>query len=224
VSVLNLNARERLSIVAKATSGLSGTYRYQWRFNGVNIYGAVRQQLNISSVQLKHAGAYDVVVTNGSERATSKALQLKVRDLLRIVTQPQARLTVNPGQPIELSVATTWTEGVTYQWVKGIGRSSQVLAGQTGRTLRIERAAVTDEGVYMAVVTGPTGRLTSALSRVTVNKPVTIVSPRESFVQTATPGNTVEFRVEATGTGPFNYQWFPSTNPTLSAEWLRPTR
>ena len=221
-AVQTLNLRQRFKIVATPTSNLGGSYRYQWRFNGLNIYGAVRQQLDISSVQLKHAGVYDVVVSNGSERATSKAVQLKVRDVLRILTQPKATVTVNPGQPIELSVGTSWTDGATYQWVKGVGRATQVLAGKTGKTLRIDQAVPTDEGVYMVVVTGPSGSLSSALSRVTVNKPVTIISPKEATLQTTTPGSTVEFRVQATGTGPFTYQWLRNgapipggTNPVL---------
>ena len=58
--------------------GASGTppLTYQWRLNDTNLPGANSATLILPNVQLAQGGAYSVVVTNGSGRATSQSALL----------------------------------------------------------------------------------------------------------------------------------------------------
>ncbi|NBV33852.1 MAG: hypothetical protein EBR81_08740, partial [Proteobacteria bacterium] len=199
---LTLDQRARFRLTAQASDPAA---TYQWRFNGTPVYGATTPIFNVTSVSVKHAGRYDVIASNGTERVTSDAVVLKVNDPLMINKQPVAQ-TLNPGQALNLSVGVNLTSGVSFQWVKGVGRAAQILAGQTSSALRIDSVKTADEGIYMVLITGPNGRLTSTLAKVTVNKPVLIT--KQPTGQSLSPGNAVEFRVEVTGTGPFSYQWY----------------
>jgi hypothetical protein len=203
---LELALRSRLVLEIAATNG--GPFTYQWRFNGANIVGATARRFEVSSVQASHAGRYDVVVSGASDRLTSVAVTLSLRDALRITSQPTPKLTVNPGQPITLSVGVN-SPAVSYQWIKGVGRTSTSLSGGSSSTLTIPSAQESDEGTYSVIVTSATGqgRVSSAASRVTVNNPVVITQSPVGPVSAVVPGVDVNFSVKATGTGPLSYQW-----------------
>jgi hypothetical protein len=211
---LTKEPRQRLDLqaIVNGTSNGSGLL-YQWRFNGAPIRGAVTSTFSISSLSLTHSGSYDVVVSNGTERAISQTpCKLTVNAPWQIVTQPAATTLFNQGGTISLSVALTPSRtdlsNVKFQWLKGVGRAAQILADQTSATLTIPNAKLTDEGSYMVLITTPTGRLTSTLAHVYANYPVTIVKrdPDVSAIN-ATSGSSVSLRVDAIGTGPFTFQW-----------------
>jgi hypothetical protein len=213
---LILQPRSQVQLEVRATSAAAdGALRYQWRFNGVQIRGAVRSSLVLPAVLASQAGQYDVVVSNSRERVVSNVCTLRLEESYRIVTQPKALSVVNPGLPVELSVVVGPQAGATYQWVRGIGRASVVLADQKSATLRIASTTEKDEGVYLCVVNTPQGRLSSALARVTVNNPVTIT--QQPLGRVATPGTAVSFVAKATGTGPLVYQWQRNGEPVAGA-------
>jgi hypothetical protein len=208
--------RSQVQLEARATAAAAdGTLRYQWRFNGVHIRGAVRSSLVLPAVLASQAGQYDVVVSNSRERVVSNICTLRLEEPYRIVTQPKALSVVNPGLPVELSVVVGPQGGATYQWIRGIGRASVVLPEQKGATLRIASATEKDEGIYLCVVTTPQGRLSSTLARVMVNNPVTIT--QQPLGRVATPGTAVSFVAKATGTGPLVYQWQRNGEPVAGA-------
>jgi hypothetical protein len=60
------------SVVAVGTAPLT----YQWRFRGVNLPAATNLTLTLQNVQVTHAGAYDVVVSNAFSFATSEIAEL----------------------------------------------------------------------------------------------------------------------------------------------------
>jgi hypothetical protein len=214
---LRVEARARVSLEAKATGApADGLIRYQWRFNGTAIRGAVRPKFELSAAQIAHSGKYDVVVSNNYERVVSGACALQVNQPWRIETQPVRATTVNPGEPIRLTVALNRTDAVSFQWIQGVGRSSKALAGQNAPTLLLPAAKPTDAGVYALVVTTPTGRITSSLARVSVNLPVTIVQNPAS-PPVLRPGESLSLTVKATGTGPFAYQWLRNGVPVAGA-------
>ena len=216
-ATLRVEARTRVSLEAKATgSAADGVIRYQWRFNGSAIRGAVRPKFELPAAMLAHSGKYDVVVSNNYERVVSGACTLQVNQPWRILTQPVAATTVNPGEPIRLAATLSRTDGVSYQWIQGVGRSSKALAGQNAPTLLIPAARSSDAGVYALVVTTPAGRITSSLARVNVNLPVTIVQHPAS-PPVLRPGDSLSLTVKATGTGPFAYQWFRNSVPVAGA-------
>ena len=208
--LLQLPTRARMALEVAATNG--GPFTYQWRFNGANIVGATASRFEIPSVLTAHLGLYDVVVAGAADRATSPSVTLALRPVLKITTQPLAKLVVNPGQRIELSVDVNpdASDSVTYQWLKGVGRSSQVVTSATSRVFTIASAVESDEASYSVVISGSNGlgRLVSAASKVTVNNPVLITSPLADVVQTTVPGTSVVFaQVKATGAPPLSYQW-----------------
>jgi hypothetical protein len=60
----------QFSLVATGTPPLF----YQWLFNGTNLVGATNSILGLTNVQDSQAGAYSVVVSNGSVEVSSNAL------------------------------------------------------------------------------------------------------------------------------------------------------
>ena len=228
---LRVDLRSRVTFEAKTTgSAADGVLRYQWRFNGTAIRGAVRAKFELPAASLSHAGKYDVLVSNNYERIASGACVLQVNEPFRIVTQPVANTTVNPGEPIRLNVVLNRTEGATFQWIRGIGRASTVLPGQTSPTLFIPEAFGAETkvlnprepnkeasaGVYVLVVKTPAGRITSNLARVNVNLPVTIVQSPAS-PPNLKPGDSLTLVVKASGTGPLVYQWLRNGVPVVGA-------
>ena len=214
---LSAETRSRVRFEAKASgSPVDGVLRYQWRFNGVPVRGAVRARLELPSVGLSHAGQYDVVVSNNFERVVSSPCVLRVNELRRFLTQPQPSTTVNPGEAIRLTAALNNPEGVTYKWFLGSGRKTQAVSGGTSSTLLIENAKAADAGVYMLVVTTPAGRISSNFAKVNVNLPVTILqSPSSKRV--LKPGENLMLSVKASGTGPLAYQWLRNGLPIAGA-------
>jgi hypothetical protein len=204
-ATLGVNSRARL--VLEVTAAGDGPFSYQWRFNGANIVGATRERFEVASLLAANTGRYDVVVTGESARLTSDPLTVALVSPLKIVTQPVAKVAVNLGQSLDLSVAVNNPQGTTYQWIRGAGRASQMVSGGTSSTLHIEPVTASDAGSYSVIVTGAggQGRLTSSASRVSVNLPASITVP--PVAQLAIPGQSVTFSVVAAGTAPLSYQW-----------------
>ncbi|MEI6715084.1 MAG: autotransporter-associated beta strand repeat-containing protein, partial [Verrucomicrobiota bacterium] len=114
---VELGLRSKLSLQAVATGG-TGSYKYQWRFNGANIVGATRARFEVPGVGESHVGRYDVVVNTATDRVASGVVTLGLLPPLAITEQPVAKVTVNPGESMELSVGVNRSD-VTYQWLKG---------------------------------------------------------------------------------------------------------
>jgi hypothetical protein len=65
------------AVFSVAATG-TGTLHYQWRFNGVNIPGAVGSTLTLNNVGLTNDGNYDVVITDNIAPITSLSARLLV--------------------------------------------------------------------------------------------------------------------------------------------------
>jgi hypothetical protein len=121
-----------------------------------------------------------------------------------IVSHPQSQ-TVAPGATVTFGVGVSGTPPFGYQWL----RNGQVLVpfGAGGASLTISNVQAANAGTYAVVVTNAANRIgvTSSNATLNVSGPLTIVeSPRD---QLARPGETVLFRMTATGTPPPHYQW-----------------
>jgi hypothetical protein len=128
---------------------------------------------------------------------------------LRIVRQPVAVQAVNPGEAFELSVEVNHPQGVSYQWVRGMGRAARVVGavnGGTGSVLRVENALEEDSQLYAVVVSGPTGRVVSQLARVVVNQPARVL--RQPVGAEVVEGTPLQLSVLGGGTEPLVYQWY----------------
>lgn len=130
-----------------------------------------------------------------------------------ITTQPASQ-TVNRDTDVTLSVVATSPTTLSYQWQKG----GVAIPGANSDTLVITSAQVADSGSYTVVISNDAGSITSAAAVLTVNNvvtPPTITTPPVS--QTVNAGDTVSFSVVATGTAPFNYQWYKNGTAIANA-------
>ena len=218
-AVLEVESRSMASIAVVASGNASdGVIRYQWRFNGTPIRGAVASKLVLASVLTSQMGVYDVVVSNNFERVVSSPCTLKAREPWRFITQPAASTTVNPDEPVNLSFALNRIESTSIQWYRGLGRSVQVVSGQTGVTLSLAKAQPSDDAFYFAVVTTPLGRMVTTASRLLVNRKVSFTQQPQS--RALNPGAPVTFAAAAEGTGPLSFQWLRNGSPVPGANKL----
>lgn len=108
--------------------------------------------------------------------------------------------TVNPGTEVTASALVTGLEPYTYQW----NFNNAPILNATGATHTFT-ASEAAQGSYTVTVSNPAGFTTSAPAVLTVNDPVAFANTPDSV--TLNPGADAVFTVQATGTGPFTYQW-----------------
>ncbi len=131
---------------------------------------------------------------------------------LPVITQsPQSR--TNPaGFPGTLTVSATGSS-LTYQWrFQPVDASGEAhfaglsnLPGETNASLFFSSVELEHDGFYDVIVSSPGGSVFSAVARLTVTAPPTIlVAPSDIE---ARGGSNVTLSVTATGPGPLTYQW-----------------
>ncbi len=184
-------------------------FTYQWRKDGQPIDGETGVQLQFDATE-DDEGNYDVIVSNVVGPVTSNAATLLVNNPVEI-TQGPIGGTINPGDPINLSVTATGTGPLAYQWWFG----NQPINGETSPSLQILGATSANAGEYRVVVSNMVGPVTSDAATVFVNTPVTITVPPAP--QTVLVGGTATFTVEAAGTGPLSFQWRKGTTEISGA-------
>lgn len=138
----------------------TGTERliYQWRRNGAPLStGGTGATLSLANVQAADAGAYDVVVTNHVGSMVSQAAELSVGQPPSLTTVPPARVVVNAGAPLELSVTATSSDiPLSYQWKK----NNRPITGATAATLTLASLAAGEGGAFTVEVRDSVGRVT----------------------------------------------------------------
>ncbi|HSH15339.1 MAG TPA: immunoglobulin domain-containing protein, partial [Verrucomicrobiae bacterium] len=144
------------SVTFSVTASGMGPFRYQWRFNGVNITGATNMFLTIPSVQPSQAGSYQVVVLNAAGSMASKIAGLNILIPATILQQPESVL-VNPGTNVTFRIQASSNTPITYQWRK----DGMPLPGKTGTTLSLANVQEADAGFYDVVVTDGIGPVVS---------------------------------------------------------------
>ena len=199
------------------------TTAFQWRKNGIPISGAIGSTLAFDGVSLFDGGAYDVIVTAGSETVTSRTALVTVLAPISITTQPQAQ-TAGLGRSVTLTVAAFGGGPLLYQWRK----SGTNIPGATNATLTIINVQPGDAGSYTVTVSNIVGTVTSNAATLTVNVAPTISTQPAS--QTVNAGTTATFTVGATGTPAPGYQWRKdgvaitgATSATLTLTNVAPT-
>ncbi|MBU3740710.1 MAG: choice-of-anchor D domain-containing protein [Candidatus Kapabacteria bacterium] len=147
------------------TEGNGFDLSYQWYQNGKAIPGATLNELVIPNVTAANAGAYTATIIGAC------GLNVKT-DTARVATVAKPVFTTQPkdvnvklGEPISLSVSAA--DGREYEWY----RDSKRVAGANGPTLDIAKAAMSDAGLYNAVVRNVCGATISAYARVNVKDP-----------------------------------------------------
>ncbi|HUI91629.1 MAG TPA: immunoglobulin domain-containing protein [Chitinivibrionales bacterium] len=205
------------TVAAKGTTPLS----YQWQKNGLPIPGATNAMYRIPAAALSDSGVFRAAVSNNWGSDSSSAARLSVLPKssvgnLPIITVNPASITVQAGDTASFSVSVLSADPVTYQWQK----NGLALVGDSLRNLVIPTATGADSGLYRVIASNRYGADTSEAATLTVeNGTVTIVKPKivlQPVSNTAARlGDTVVFKVSATGTRPLAYRWIKN-GATLS--------
>jgi kumamolisin len=207
---------------------------YQWKKNGAALTGATNATLVIADAQTTNAGNYTLFVSNSVGNVTSAVAVLTVVPtptppsppvptpppphqpvvVAPSIFQQPHNETVTVGQTAVFGVWVNGTPPFSYQWSK----SGVAIAGATNYYLAIPDAQTTNAGNYTVLVSNSAGNVTSSVATLTVNPAPPPVAPaivRQPQSETVTVGQTAQFGVFASGTGPLSYQW--SENGTAIA-------
>lgn len=202
----------------------TGKLLYQW-FKGEDpIVGAKGPSLKISKLDTPSEGDYRVKVTNSLGETPSAPAALIVEDVPVIVLNPTPGA-FETSMNLTLGVDVSGSPAFRYQWQ----RNKKNLLGQTGETLLIPNAQISDTALYRIVVTNDVGSATSREAKATVMLPPSIVTQPVSVTQFQ--GFNATFTIKAAGTGPLTYRWKKdgaviktTTTPTFSLTNLQLTQ
>lgn len=133
--------------------------QYQWQFNGTNITGATNSTLTLTGVNSADVGNYQVVISNGSGRATSLAATFNLSYPPQILsTTPAAPSTNWINTNITLSVGVAQSDNpLSYQWQF----NGTNIAAATNSVYTIYNPVAANEGNYTVVITNSLGSTTA---------------------------------------------------------------
>ncbi|HKX62982.1 MAG TPA: lamin tail domain-containing protein [Verrucomicrobiae bacterium] len=180
-----------------------GPLSYQWRHNGMPIYGATEASLVLSGVGPSQAGVYDVIVLNQAGAIASAPAALSLRIPIRFTLQPQDQIR-RPGESVQFAVAVESTEPpVSYQWFL----NASAIPGATNPIYTLSNLSPSHGGTYYCAATDRVGTSNSDNARLTVLvRPLIVQQP---ISQTAVRGGTVVLSVQVSNTVtlPIGYRW-----------------
>lgn len=137
---------------------------YQWYKNAVAVTGAVNNLYMIASVDTLNVGTYYAIATNVCGNLQSTDIHLTVEKLAQIIYQSgdSSRCV---GGSVQLSVQTTGTTPVTYQWYKG----GLPMSSATSSLVSIPNLSLSDAAYYYCKVTNMCNSVTSANKVITIH-------------------------------------------------------
>jgi hypothetical protein len=198
------------SVTASGTTPLF----YQWRYNNMNIPGAVFSTFTLPAVETFNAGPYSVIVYNSAGSTESSNAVLTVLIPASVTQHPtNALVRIRPDQ---LAVANTNANfyaaassgtPLRYQWQKLEGASFVNIPGGTNSTLVVTNVQLSSAGDYRAAISDDVGTVFTLPAKLIPLITPVIVQPPLS--QTAPTGGLVSVSV-ALGDGtppPFYYEW-----------------
>ncbi len=147
---------------AAATGGSS--FNYQWRKNGVQIFGAVGSTLTLTGVTASDSGVYDVLVSNGLGLVSSSLAQLQVvaAPVAPVITSQPSSRSVVAGGSVTLAVGASGAPAPSYQWRK----NGSNLAGANTATYVVGGIQAGGTDSYDVVVSNSVGSVTSTAATV----------------------------------------------------------
>lgn len=203
------DANVELSVEATGT----GDLMYQWKLDNVEITGANSTTLAIES-NVSNSGIYTCSLTDDCGTVTSKNAEVIINSATEIISQPEAFITVNQGDPdIIISVGAIGTGTLTYQWKF----DNIAIYGANSANLIVE-AKMLSNGTYSCLVQSNCGEITSEDAVVFVNE-ATYFSTQPAAITSVCQGDAeVMLSVVASGSENVYYQWslndieIPSSN------------
>ena len=142
---------------------------YQWRFNGVNLYGANTRQLALPNLQARQAGTYSVIIFNSAGSTESQSATLSVVFPPSITMQPTNRFVwirpdtrAAPTTNVSFFIAgASGNSPVGYQW----RFNGANIPGANGIVLTITNVGLEHEGNYDCLVSDSVDTIPSATVR-----------------------------------------------------------
>lgn len=196
--VVSVGNTASFNVTANGTAPL----KYQWRFNGTNISGAVTNTLAILNAQPTNNGSFTVIITNVAGAVTSSVAVLTVSNLPPGIATPPASQLVYYGQTAAFSVVASGTMPLFYQW----RFNGTNLVGATNDNFSFNNSQLTNAGNYTVVVTNFSGSITSAPAVLTVADPTPVIT-NQPVSLTVSAGGTASFSVGVSGATPMDFQW-----------------
>jgi hypothetical protein len=101
--------------VFSVTAQGTGTLRYQWQFNGVNMPGANLRTLTVANVQIAHEGTYTVEVGDDIQAVLSDPAQLSLVYPPVVLLPPVSTIALEGGSAA-FSIVATGTPPISFRW------------------------------------------------------------------------------------------------------------
>ncbi len=155
-------------------------------------------------------GAHPVRLEARSGPTSSTQTYTLIVETLPVITRPPQAVEVRPGENADFEVEAEGTGPLSYQWLRNgaLLSDSGPYTGTATARLSIDGVSAAETGVYQVRVLGPAGSVLSEPVTLTLDlsTPPVITQQPESLNRRI--GESVTFRVSATGTEPLSYQWF----------------
>ena len=183
------SAFEGGSVTLKVSATGKPTPTVDWYKDGTLIK-TNSASLTLSSLKLADSGSYQCVVINKVNSAKCNAVQVTVREVVRI-TKQLANQTLNEGDSIVLNLTATGEGPISYQcYHDGVA----VVAGTDPSSLVIPNAQASDAGSYYCVVSNAGSSVKSSTVSVSVISSVVTQSALLSWTAPTTRANGVALK------------------------------
>jgi len=180
---------------------------YQWQKDGQDLPGETSSALSLQNIQATDYGRYTVLVEHSGLSARMGAqASLRRAEPPRILWQPQQQTPVIGGNVL-FRLQATGSQPLRYQWQKRESEDADWIdiPGTDAPEFRVSAVTQLDVGDYRVLVSNDFGSLHSKPASLRLAGSPTIIRQPED--QSASPGATVAFTVDATGAPPLSYQW-----------------
>ena len=211
------SAAEGATVTFKVTATGTAPLSYQWQ---TKLVGKTTWQstklggYNTATLSFPMVASYDgrqyrcVVTDKNGNKVASKAATLTLAAGLSVTDPEDASAAV--GATVTFKVTAAGAAPLSYQWqTKLVGKTtwqSTKLGGYNTATLSFPMVASYDGRQYRCVVTDKNGnKVASKAATLTLaSAPIIVAAPEDTE---AAAGETVTFKVTATGAVPLSYQW-----------------
>ncbi len=155
-TVVNPGDRATLSVTAK---GLPRP-RYQWRFKGETIPGALQSRLVISNANATTIGLYSVILENGLSTVESREARLSLTEVPQApsITVMLTNQIVLAGGSVTFAIEATGVPQPTFAWTY----NDVVIPNQTGASLTLSNLVASAAGTYRVTVSNASGQTSSS--------------------------------------------------------------
>jgi hypothetical protein len=201
--IISSNGSATFTVVGVGT----GTLRYRWQFNGVDIANATSASLTVTGATLSNEGDYRAFILDDFGTAMSDVARLTVKIAPRILVPPVGSTNV-VGSSVTFSVVASGSVPMSFQWRRGsLPLTNQILM-TTNASFTLVNLQTNDGGSYRVVVTnfGTIASPANALFTVAVIAPPVVLGHPTNVATSI--GGSAAFAVNVGGSAPFRYQWY----------------